>query len=172
MKKIIAQFYEGIVTSNTPEARTLCDRSSFGKLTGEKIRYSFVEVLFLIDKERMEVFFGKKRLLKEQVLKKMKRFDRKLSSKFLVFKDMRERGYILKNALKFGADFRVYEQSKKPGKVHSKWILYIDSESKSLDWHEFSAKNRVAHSTKKKLLIAIVDEENDISYYEVNWFKP
>ncbi|MBU1252016.1 MAG: tRNA-intron lyase, partial [Nanoarchaeota archaeon] len=38
--------------------------------------------------------------------------------------------------------------------------------------HDFSAKNRVAHSTKKNLLLAIVDEEGDVSYYEVRWVKP
>jgi len=37
---------------------------------------------------------------------------------------------------------------------------------------DFSAKNRVAHSTKKNLLIGIVDEENDVTYYEISWVKP
>ena len=35
-----------------------------------------------------------------------------------------------------------------------------------------SAKNRVAHSTKKNLLLAIVDEEEVITYYEVRWLRP
>ena len=37
-----------------------------------------------------------------------------------------------------------------------------------IDW----AKNRVAHSTKKNLLIAIVDEEAKVSYYEIRWIQP
>jgi tRNA-intron endonuclease len=41
-----------------------------------------------------------------------------------------------------------------------------------MTWHDFSAKNRIAHSTKKNLLIAIVDEEGDVSYYEVSWKRP
>ena len=85
---------------------------------------------------------------------------------------MRRRGFIVKTALKFGADFRIYDKGKRPGKAHAKWIVFVEHESKKLSWHEFSAKNRVAHSTKKKLLIAIVDEESDISYYEVSWIRP
>ncbi|MBU3941057.1 MAG: tRNA-intron lyase, partial [Nanoarchaeota archaeon] len=50
--------------------------------------------------------------------------------------------------------------------------LYAIHEGASLTWHEFSAKNRVAHSTKKNLLIGIVDEENDVTYYEVKWVRP
>ena len=89
-----------------------------------------------------------------------------------MFKDLREKGYVLKTALKFGADFRVYEKGKKLGKAHAKWVVFVEHETKKTSWHEFSAKNRVAHSTKKKLLLAIVDEEEGISYYEVSWSKP
>ena len=73
--------------------------------------------------------------------------------------------------MKFGADFRVYDKGKRQGNAHAKWIVFVDSETNKLTWHEFSAKNRVAHSTKKSLLLAIVDEEGSVSYYEINWIK-
>ena len=41
-----------------------------------------------------------------------------------------------------------------------------------MTWYDFASKNRVAHSTRKKLLIAVVDEENDVSFWESNWIKP
>ena len=85
---------------------------------------------------------------------------------------MRNRGFIVQPALKFGAEFRVYARGVKPGQDHAKWILYPVSENSSLTWHDFSAKNRVAHSTKKNLLIGIVDEEQDVTYYEIRWIKP
>ena len=85
---------------------------------------------------------------------------------------MRNRGYIVKTALKFGADLRIYERGVKPGEEHAKWILYPVYESNGLTWQEFAAKNRVAHSTRKKLLIGIVDDENDVTYYEIEWKKP
>ena len=85
---------------------------------------------------------------------------------------MREKGYVVKTALKFGADFRVYEKGRRPGKSHAKWIVFADRETNKTSWQEFSAKNRVAHSTKKRLLLAIVDEESDVSYYEINWVRP
>ena len=85
---------------------------------------------------------------------------------------MRDRGYIVKTALKFGADFRIYDRGVKPGEDHAKWIVYPVHESESLTWYEFAAKNRVAHSTKKKLLIGIVDDEGDVTYYEIKWIRP
>ena len=89
-----------------------------------------------------------------------------------MFRDLREKGYVVKTALKFGADFRVYEKGIKPGQDHAKWVVYPVHESEHLTWHEFAAKNRVAHSTKKRLLIGIVDDEEDITYYEIGWKRP
>ncbi len=85
---------------------------------------------------------------------------------------MRNRGYIVKTALKFGADFRVYDRGVKPGEDHAKWVVYPVNEGSTLTWHDFSAKNRVAHSTKKRLLMGIVDAENDVTYYEIRWMRP
>jgi len=102
----------------------------------------------------------------------LQKIDKKIEIKYIVFKDLRQKGYIPKTALKFGADFRVYDKGAKPGISHAKWIVFVDYESRKISWHEFSAKNRVAHSTKKNLLLAIVDEEGDIIYYEIKWLKP
>ena len=40
-----------------------------------------------------------------------------------------------------------------------------------MNWRDFAAKSRVAHSTRKKLLVGVVDEEGDVTYYEVGWVR-
>ncbi|MFH1840507.1 MAG: tRNA-intron lyase [Nanoarchaeota archaeon] len=174
-EKIQALFSgERVVAKADSFAKALYDKSRFGELyKKEDIQYSFVEALFLLEQDKMEVLDGKyKPISFDKFLKKLKKFESNLWIRYCVFKDMRERGYIVKTALKFGADFRVYDRGIKPGEDHAKWILYAIHEGASLTWHEFSAKNRVAHSTKKNLLIGIVDEENDVTYYEVKWVRP
>lgn len=177
MKKSFKTLLQGnSIFSNEKEAFDLYSRSRFGEVVNKKINYSFIEALFLVDKNRIVVYEtkkGKKRKMSfDNLMDKARKSDKNLWAKFCVFKDMRTRGYILKTALKFGADFRIYEKGVKPGQKHAKWILFPVYETTKLTWHEFAAKNRVAHSTKKNLLIAIVDEEGDITYYEVKWLKP
>lgn len=172
MDKIETHIIGENVSSNSPEAFSLYKKSFFGEPVGEKIQYSLSEALFLVEKGKIDVFRGRKKIPSKELIKKAQRADKRIHIKYPVFKDLRERGYIVKTALKFGADFRVYEKGAKPGKKHAKWIVFADHESKRLTWHEFSAKNRVAHSTRKNLLLAIVDEEGDISYYEVRWIRP
>lgn len=172
MEKIIAHLIGHGISSNTTEARALYDKSCFGEPSGEKIQYTLTESFFLVEKTKMEIFSKNKKLSKEELMKKFLKMDKKFSLKYIVFRDLREKGYILKTALKFGADFRVYEKGYKPGNEHAKWIVFVEHEAGKNSWQDFSAKNRVAHSTKKKLLLAIVDDENDVTYYEVSWVRP
>jgi len=160
------------ISSNSQKAFSLQKKSSFGERVGDKIQYSLSEVLYLLDNGKLKVFQGKNKLSKKDLLKKLQRLDKKIELKYAVFKDLRKKGYIPKTALKFGADFRVYEKGSSPGKTHAKWLVFIENESKKLSLHEFSAKNRVAHSTKKNLLLAVIDEEGKTTYYEIKWLKP
>ena len=160
-----------IISSNSSEAHALYKKSHFGELAGEKIQYSLSEALYLVDNGKMDIYSRNKKILKKELINKFRRLDKKIQIKYPVFKDLRKKGYVLKTALKFGADFRVYEKGGYK-KKHAKWIIFADHESKKLALHEFAAKNRVAHSTRKKLLLAIVDEENKITYYEISWTKP
>ena len=171
MVKIKAYLIGQIISSNSSEAYSLQKKNYFGESVGEKIQYSLSEALYLVDKGKMEIYSRNKKIPKKELMGKFRRIDKKIQIKYPVFNNLRKKGYVLKTALKFGADFRVYDKATKPGKKHAKWILFADHESKKLALHEFAAKNRVAHSTRKNLLLAIVDEENKVTYYEVSWVR-
>jgi len=163
---------EGITVLDNPTSRNLYDKTRIGELKSGKFKYSLQEALYLLESNKLKVFSGKKELSAEEFIKKSRRIDKKFWIRYAVFKDLRSRGYIVKTALKFGADFRVYDKGIKPGEDHAKWIVFPVHESNTLTWHDFSAKNRVSHSTRKNLLMAIVDNEDDVTYYEIAWKKP
>ena len=168
---ITARLVGDKITSSSAGAFSLYEKSRFGEKKRGKVEYAGIEALFLVGEGKMEVFSGKKEIGEEELFRKLKRKDKKIEKKFAVFADLRKKGYIVKTALKFGAEFRVYDKGVKPGKEHARWILYSVKESENLYWHDFVAKNRVAHSTKKNLLIGLVDEEGDVIYYEVGWVR-
>lgn len=172
MTKILATLSGEKVSSNSKEAFNLFSSQRFGEQSGEKIIYSLYEAFYLMEEKKLEIEDNKSKKLKEKELKKrFEKIDKKFEIKYTVFQDLRKKGYVIKTALKFGADFRVYSPGKFPGEEHAKWILYPVSETEALTWHDFSGKNRVAHSTNKNLLIGVVDHEGDVSYYEVNWSR-
>lgn len=161
-----------VIAANEGASRSLYDRSRFGSLVDGKVQYSLYEAYYLLEKGKLDVLDNKKKLSAEEFVKKASKAEPGFSIRYAVFKDLRSRGYIVKTALKFGADFRVYDRGIKPGEDHAKWIVYPVHEGDSLTWYEFSAKNRVAHSTKKRLLLAIVDDESEVTYYECKWIRP
>lgn len=176
IKEIIkGTFSKGAVfTENSNEARDLYNKSRYGAILDDgKVQLSLIETYYLLDKNRLDLVDGRnKHVDKESFFKKAQRLEANFRVRYAVFKDMRDRGYIIKTALKFGADFRVYDRGVKPGEDHARWVVYPVNETADLTWYEFAAKNRVAHSTRKKLLIGVVDDEGDVSYWESRWLRP
>ena len=165
---------ENVLTEDSNEARELFNTGRYGTLTEDsKVQLSLIETLYLLEKKKLLIKDKKnKAIKKDEFIKKAQKTFKNFNVRYAVFKDLRNRGYVVKTALKFGADFRVYDRGVKPGEDHAKWIVYPVHESDTLTWYEFAAKNRVAHSTKKRLLIGIVDDEADVTYYEIAWKRP
>ncbi len=172
VKSVFAE--ERVLTENSDEARELYNQSRYGTiLDNGKVQLSLLEALYLLEKDRLVILNGRnKPITFDKFLKRAKKLEPNFWIRYCVFKDIRNRGYIIKTALKFGADFRVYERGVKPGEDHAKWIVYPVHEASTLTWYEFSAKNRVAHSTRKRLLVGCVDEESDVTYWEIKWIRP
>src|SRR3989344_5872138 len=111
---IIANFSGSNIISTSEDAISLAEKSSFGEFKAGRVEYSGVEAIYLLDKSKAEVHSNKKKLSSSELIKKLKKQDKKIETKFTVYRDMRDKGYILKTALKFGAEFRVYERGSKP----------------------------------------------------------
>ena len=174
-ESIKAQLLNGrVVTEISDATNQLYEQSRYGvMLENGRLQISLIESLYLMERGTIEVYKTKaKTINSDEFVKKAKKLEPNFWVRFCVFKDIRNRGYIIKTALKFGADFRVYERGVKPGEDHAKWIVYPVYEGSSMTWYEFAAKNRVAHSTRKRLLIGVVDDENSVSYWEVRWMRP
>jgi tRNA-intron endonuclease, archaea type len=177
-KRIVESFFskDVVFTECSDEARQFYEKSRFGTILEDKrVQLTLIEAYYLLEKEKIRIFSfnnSKKQIEKSFFLKKCMKAEKNFWTRFAVYSDFRNRGYIIKTALKFGADFRVYDKGVAPGEDHARWIVYPVKETEVLTWYEFAAKNRVAHSTKKRLLLGIVDEENTVTYYEIKWTRP
>ena len=165
---------EIVIAESNDETRELYDKTRYGEpLDNKKFQYSLIEALYLMERGKFIVVDDKnKKIDFDGFVKKARKIEPTFWVRYSVFKDLRKRGYIVKTALKFGADFRVYDRGVKPGEDHARWVVFPVSEGENLTWYEFAAKNRVAHSTRKRLMLAIVDAEGDCTFYEVRWIRP
>ena len=163
------------LSSNSQQAITLAKTKKLGEFKQNKVVYSNYEVFYLIETKKANPYLKEKRISQKKALKFLSKKDKEFLNNYLVFKDLRKKSYIPKTGLKFGAEFRVYSNPKNQKDSltpsHAIWLTYITTSKQKINWKEFISKNRIAHSTAKKLLIAVVDSQQDITYYEVNWKK-
>lgn len=156
-----------VLVLNEIQANQLYQRGYYGKpLSGGKLQLAPVEVLYLLERGRLEILDEKGNKLDFKTLyKKFSRADPELGLKYPAYVDLRARGFTVKTGLKFGAHFRVYERGERLGEAHSKFLVHAIPESAKLTATEMARAVRLAHSVRKKILWAVVDDEGDITYY-------
>ena len=151
------------------QANQLYQRGYYGKpLSGGKLQLAPVEALHLLENGRLEIIDEKGNKLDFKTLfKKFAKADPELELKYPAYMDLRSRGYVVKTGLKFGAHFRVYGRGEYPGGAHSQFLVHAIAESKKLTATEMARAVRLAHSVRKKMVWAIVDDEGDVTYYSL-----
>ena len=151
-------------------AHNLYNKRYYGNLTDSGLELSFIEALFQLTKNKIEIYDDDKLITKEDLTNIIRQ--KHIFSHYLVYKDLRIRGYIIKTGFKYGSDFRIYERGHAPGDGHSNFLVKILSEEQEIKVRDFSSYVRVAHGVRKTLLLAVVDDEYDITYYDIEWTKP
>ncbi|WP_440060321.1 tRNA-intron lyase [Thermogladius sp. 4427co] len=138
------------------------------------LELSLLEALYLLEKKGLNVYYrgdnGLTPLTADQLyrigIERVNRF-REL---YAVYKDLRERGFVVRRGLKFGCDFLIYRHG--PGIDHAPFGVQVFTSKESVDPIEVVRMGRLLHSVRKKLIIAIVDEALKINYMVLNWWKP
>lgn len=150
------------------------EKKHYGKNIQGRLDLSFVEALYLVEKGKLKVGKRDFRSLLRYALKR----DSRVYEKYLVYRDLRNRGLVVKTGFKFGCDFRVYQRGvgvkrgPKSPKEHTKWIVFAVPEDYTCSFAELSRAVRLAHSIRARMLWAVVDNEEDITYYEILRVKP
>lgn len=135
------------------------------------LELSIVEALYLVENKRLTVIEGDRSLTAEELASIGERRVSRFSSLRKVYIDLRRRGFIPRRGLKFGCDYLVYRYG--PGIDHAPFGVLVYNNNEQVDPIELVRAGRLLHSVRKKLVIAIVDEqETDVKYLVLNWWKP
>ncbi|MDR2830816.1 MAG: tRNA-intron lyase [Methanobrevibacter sp.] len=167
------ELFDEIISINikySQKAITLNQRSHFGKLEGDILELSLIEGTYLLEKSRLKIYLNNKKVDFEFLISLIR--EKGLYGKYIVFRDLKDRGYIIKAGFKYGSEFRLYERGKSPGDGHSHYLVKVIYEFENLKISNLSSYARVAHGVKKNLILAVVDEDKDVTYYNLKWMKP
>ena len=84
--------------------------------------------------------------------------------RYIVYRDLRERGYVVRHSTTPGVDLEVFPRGQTPKDGTYMWMLAV-SERASFATAPFIAMLKRAEELDRKLLIGVVDEEGDVTHY-------
>jgi len=162
-----------VIVPKEAEANALYQKGYFGDMQkGGKLSLALVEAAYLVQKGRLAVKEARKKIAFEDLLKKSEETDPNIFTEYVVYEDLRDRGYLVKTGFKFGAHFRIYKRGDRPGEAHSSFMVHAVPEYYNLTMTELSRIVRLGHSVKKRMWVAVVDNEGDVTYYQTRRIKP
>jgi tRNA-intron endonuclease len=168
-KKVEAVLKEKeIVVSTASDVDALSSRG-YGTAENGKLKLAFYEALFLLDKGLIEVKQKriKKKLGFQEVLQHFKAIDENAWVKYLIYRDLRSRGYVVRDGFGLGVDFRLYERGEY-GKDVAEYIVYGVQEGKPIPMKELMSALKYAQSSKKKLTLAVLNRRGEVVYYSLS----
>ncbi|MGC9059659.1 MAG: tRNA-intron lyase [Thermoplasmata archaeon] len=154
------------IIENKVDASQIYNRGYFGEpQSGGSIALDLYEIAYLLELKKIEVKGkdGKEYELKE-FINYAAGLENSFEIKYLVYRDMRARGYIIKKGNE-EIHFLVYPRGGIPRKTPAKYWLLGISERQVFEYSTLYQIAEQAHSQRKDVLLGIVDEESDITYY-------
>lgn len=161
METFYAYYSDGTVYTPYAEGVTDLLERGFGTIKGKKLILSPYECFFLKEKGRISVVEKKtgRSLSLKELVREYSRKRREIWIKYLVYRDLRERGYIVREASK--VDFEIH------GKGAERRLISIVYEGGEANIKELEALQRYAAEQRKELVLAVIDRRTDLVYYSV-----
>jgi len=159
--------HEGLISG--PDADRVHQQGTFGELKGGKLTLSDVEILFLLDKEKISL------LDEEGVVWSFPKFvediskvDNQVWLRYLLYSDLRKRGYTVKPGYGPRLEYRVYERGASVGKEPAKYLVYGLVEGEMIAINDLTSISSSARLSKKDLILAVIDRQGEITYYDTS----
>ncbi len=159
---------KGILVSSPEEIEGLSTRG-YGVSENGKLVLTFYEALFLLGKDILEVKNEKtgKDLSFQDLLKRFQTVEKEAWVRYLIYRDLRSRGYVAREGFGLGIDFRVYDRGEY-GKETAKYLIFGIQEGKPVSVEELARALRHVQGLKKKLVLAVINRRGEVVYYSLS----
>ncbi len=143
----------------------------YGTLENDVFKLEFYEVLYLLDKGMLEVTGKKGNIMDFQnLLHIYEEVNENAWVNYLVYRDLRSRGYVVREGFGAGTDFRIYERGAY-GKDTASYLILGTQEGKPLGIDDLANALSQCQSQKKELILAVMNRRGEIVYYSVSQLK-
>jgi len=170
-----------IVLWNVEESRLMFGNGYYGKPLGISkpkgtqfdvpLVLDLIEGCYLIQIGRLMVYHANGRQISLRAIKAICRKEYiDFDCKYLVFRTLRDAGYVVSPGIKFGCDFAVYEHG--PGIDHAPYLVQVFKQKDYLTATGIVLAGRLATTVKKQFILALPRiKERKVDFIGFDWWR-
>ncbi len=143
------------------------EQKGYGEIEKEKLFLKHFETLYLLYAKKLILKKGKKQIDFNTFMNLSQKLDDEILTKFLIYRDLRNRGYVVKDGFGFGSDFRVYERGHF-GEKGAKFLIFGLNEGQQEKMGNLQKKIEEITQMGKEPIIAVIERRGEVIYYKIN----
>jgi tRNA-intron endonuclease len=166
---ILATLKNKEITVTSPNNIEELSTRGYGTKHNTKLKLTYYEALYLHSKGIIQIqqTRPKKTLNFQQLLDQYKAHDPNAWAKYLTYRDLRSRGYIIREGFGLGTDFRMYERGEY-GTATAKYLIYGIQEGQPVTLENLAQALKTANSQKKELILAVLNRRGEVVHYTLS----
>jgi len=128
------------------------------------------EGCYLSSKLQIQILQSERKVSEDRFQKMCENEVVQFQEKLLVYRKLRDAGFVVTPGVKFGADFAAYERG--PGIDHAPYLVRVSIPSSKMSATDIVLAGRLATTVKKQFIIAIADTSNqEVSFIGFDWWR-
>ncbi len=158
----------GVLIKSAEDMEKLSSRG-YGIPQDDGLLLTFYEAMYLCSKGLINVKDEKtgEKVDFQSLLKRYEATEKNAWIKYLIYRDLRSRGYVVREGFGLGADFRLYERGEY-GKNSAHYIVYGIYEGMPLSIEDLTQILKRVQNLKKTLILAVINRRGEIVYYSLS----
>lgn len=158
---------KGVRVTGKQAADELSSRG-YGVVDKDEVLLTFYEALYLLDKDMLQTEDENgKKVDFRKLLTRYEAVNEDAWAGYLVYRDLRSRGYVVREGFGSGVAFRVYDRGDY-SKDTAKYLVVSVQEGKPIPIEDLTSALTQSISLKKELILAVMNRRGEAVYYSIS----
>ena len=150
-----------------PKMQNILTERGFGESEKDSLILNSFETLYLLYNDKLELKKINKSIVFDELMQKYIQKNDDILIQFLLYRDLRTKGYVVKDGFGFGSDFRVYERGNY-GLKDAKFLIFAFNEGTQQKISKLYKNIEEITKMGKEPIIAVIERRGEIIYYKIN----
>ena len=165
--RITAKFIDEKTIVIDPKMQNILTERGFGESQKDTLILNSFETLYLLYNNKLELKKINKNIIFDELIQKYIQKNDDILTRFLLYRDLRTKGYVVKDGFGFGSDFRVYEKGTY-GQKDAKFLIFAFNEGTQQKIGKLYKNIHEISQMGKEPIIAVIERRGEIIYYKIN----